>query len=82
MTMETFFTNARIVTRNEVICGSLVIKNGRILAIDDTRLPGAKTVDLQGDLLLPGLSKFTPIIWKKIFCPGLVFYGHPFWLPP
>jgi alpha-D-ribose 1-methylphosphonate 5-triphosphate diphosphatase len=53
--METFITNARIVTRNEVYWGGLVVKNGHILSIDNMRLPGANIVDLHGDLLLPGL---------------------------
>ena len=75
MAMETFFTNARIVTRNEVVCGSLVVKNGRILAIDDTRLPGARTVDLQGDLLLPGLIEIhTDNLEKNILPrPGVLW---------
>ncbi|WP_342634972.1 alpha-D-ribose 1-methylphosphonate 5-triphosphate diphosphatase [Dichotomicrobium thermohalophilum] len=48
-------TNARVVLRNSVIEGSVVLRDGAIRAVDDSpsHLPGAE--DFEGDLLLPGL---------------------------
>lgn len=53
MARETLFTNARIVLRHEIIEGSLLVRDGKIAAID----PGPSRLgeDLQGDYLLPGL---------------------------
>jgi len=51
--METVFTNARIVLADEVIHGSLAVKDGRIAALDY----GVSTLgeNLEGDYLVPGL---------------------------
>ena len=55
MTAETILTRARIVLPDEVIEGSVVVRGGRIVAIDPggTAVPCA--LDLEGNLLLPGL---------------------------
>lgn len=53
--METIFTNARIVTGDDIIRGSIAVDNGIITDIDCTLSRGANTIDLNGDLLLPGL---------------------------
>lgn len=55
MTADTLLTHARVITAAEVIKGTVVMRDGRIAAIDhgSTALPGA--VDLEGDLLIPGL---------------------------
>lgn len=52
---EQVFTQARIVTPDGIVDGSLQVRDGRIAAIDAgaSRVPGA--IDLQGDYLLPGL---------------------------
>ncbi|MFP4538256.1 MAG: alpha-D-ribose 1-methylphosphonate 5-triphosphate diphosphatase [Dichotomicrobium sp.] len=52
---EQILTNARVVLAGEVIDGTVVLRGGVIAAVDDSvsGLPGA--VDLEGDLLLPGL---------------------------
>ncbi|MFZ3047491.1 MAG: alpha-D-ribose 1-methylphosphonate 5-triphosphate diphosphatase [Desulfatirhabdiaceae bacterium] len=73
--METRFTNARIVTRNDIVRGSLVVKNGCILEIDDMRSSGVKTIDLQDDLLLPGLIEIhTDNLEKNILPrPGVLW---------
>lgn len=49
------FTNARIVLADSVLDGTLVIEDGKIASLDagPSVLPGA--VDLEGDLLIPGL---------------------------
>lgn len=55
MKSELIFTNVNIVTIHEVIKGSVCIRNGVIESVDfgNSSLPGA--IDLDGDLLLPGL---------------------------
>ena len=50
---ETVFTNARIVMSDEVILGSIAIRDGVITAIDAG--PAQKGIDCEGDYLLPGL---------------------------
>lgn len=53
MTTETIFRNAKIVLENEVVHGSIVIKDGKIADISE----GASTIgeDIDGDYILPGL---------------------------
>jgi alpha-D-ribose 1-methylphosphonate 5-triphosphate diphosphatase len=46
--------NARIVTRNEIVTGSLAVREGRVSALD-TGATAAAAQDLDGDLLIPGL---------------------------
>lgn len=53
MTAETSFRNARIVLADEIVEGSLLVRNGRIAAVDSG--PSALGEDLEGDLLIPGL---------------------------
>lgn len=55
MTQETTFTNARLVLQDEVISGSIRMRDGVITAIDPgtARVPGA--IDCDGDFLCPGL---------------------------
>lgn len=55
MNSERVFTNARLVLEEEIVHGSLSVKDGRIGAIDAgaTAVPGAE--DMEGDYLLPGL---------------------------
>ena len=47
------FRNARIVVGDEVVQGSLAVRDGRIAAVDPG--PAAAGEDLEGDFLLPGL---------------------------
>ena len=55
MGRETVLTNARLVLADRVLDGTLLLRDGRIAAVESgrSRLPGA--VDLEGDHLLPGL---------------------------
>ena len=56
MLVEQVYTNARVVLQGELLaCGTVHVRQGCIADIDATRcaLPGA--MDLDGDLLLPGL---------------------------
>ena len=50
---ETVFTNARIVLEDRVLNGSLRVRDGKILEIDDQ--PSQIGEDLDGDFLIPGL---------------------------
>jgi alpha-D-ribose 1-methylphosphonate 5-triphosphate diphosphatase len=52
---DTIFTNARIVLDDEVITGSVTLRDGRIHGVDQgsSRISGA--IDCDGDLLIPGL---------------------------
>jgi alpha-D-ribose 1-methylphosphonate 5-triphosphate diphosphatase len=66
---ETVLTNARIVTLDCVVCGSLAIRDGRIADIDSrpSALPGAQ--DLEGDYLLPGLVELHTDNLEKHMAP-------------
>lgn len=52
---EHVFSNCRLVLADEVIEGSLVVRDGRIAAIDSAPSGAAGAVDMEGDLLIPGL---------------------------
>jgi alpha-D-ribose 1-methylphosphonate 5-triphosphate diphosphatase len=53
--METIYTNCQVVTRTEIFWGTVVVADGTIREIDDSSYQGRGAVDLEGDLLLPGL---------------------------
>jgi alpha-D-ribose 1-methylphosphonate 5-triphosphate diphosphatase len=50
---ETVFSNARIVLADEIVLGSLLVHEGRIVAIDAGA--GRQGEDMGGDYLIPGL---------------------------
>jgi len=52
---EIVFCNARLVLRDEVVDGHLVVRDGRIHALDAGPVQSANAVDCDGDYLLPGL---------------------------
>jgi alpha-D-ribose 1-methylphosphonate 5-triphosphate diphosphatase len=54
-TNERIFTNASVVLADEVVAGTVVVRNGVIAAVDEglSARPGA--MDCGGDLLMPGL---------------------------
>jgi len=53
MTTETVLTNARIVLADEIVAGTILIRDGQIAAIESgTSRTGE---DLEGDILIPGL---------------------------
>ena len=76
---EQVFTNARLVLRDEVVHGTLVVREGLIAEID--LAPAAKGEGLDGDLLIPGLVELhtdhlekhaTPrpgVSWNQMFRP-------------
>lgn len=55
MTEQTIFANARLILENEILTGSLAIKNGVIVDVDTGTSVPKGAVDLQGDYLAPGL---------------------------
>lgn len=66
---ETVITNARLVLEDRVMDGTVVLREGRIGAIDQGRsqLPGA--IDWQGHYLLPGLVDLHTDNLEKHFQP-------------
>lgn len=56
MTMlETVFTNAKIVTPNEVLAGTVVVRDGLIAGVSHGSSGAAPAIDFDGDYLVPGL---------------------------
>lgn len=53
MPYETILTNARIVLPDEIVTGTVLVRNGKIAAIDSG--VSAKGKDMEGDYLIPGL---------------------------
>ena len=52
---ETILTNARLVLRDRVQPGTVVIRDGAIADISETASSAPGAIDLDGDLLLPGV---------------------------
>jgi len=67
--MDTIFTNARIVTPEAVVSGTLVARDGHIAAIEDGPSRAASAIDLEGDHLLPGLVELHTDNVEKHFGP-------------
>src|SRR5690606_36679168 len=55
MPSEQILTNARVVTESEVFLGTVVVRDGLISDISEWVSQLAKSQDLQGDYLFPGL---------------------------
>jgi alpha-D-ribose 1-methylphosphonate 5-triphosphate diphosphatase len=55
MNTSTLFTNARLVLADEVLSGSLLIREGQIAEVQSGHAHVANAIDLEGDYLLPGL---------------------------
>lgn len=53
MPYETILTNARIVLPDEIVTGTVLVRDGKIAAIDSG--VSAKGKDMEGDYLIPGL---------------------------
>ncbi len=81
--METIYTNCQIVTRHRIIHGTLVTNDGCIKDIETTRSSERQAIDLEGDLLLPGLIELHTdnlekniqprpgVIWPSILAAAL-----------
>jgi alpha-D-ribose 1-methylphosphonate 5-triphosphate diphosphatase len=69
MTEFLVLTNARIVTEDQVIAGSLLVRDGRIEALDEGPSRVAGALDLGGDWLLPGLVELHTDNLERQFTP-------------
>lgn len=52
---QLIFTNARVVLPEDVVDGTVVVQDGRIIEIIDGHVASAPAEDLEGDFLIPGL---------------------------
>ena len=55
MPNELMLKNARIVTPTEIVEGSVLLRDGLIADIQSGPVVLAKSIDLEGDYLIPGL---------------------------
>lgn len=65
--MEYALRNARVVTRDEDFIGSVLVRDGRIAAVD--RGAGQVGEDLEGDVLMPGIIDIHTDNLEKHFFP-------------
>lgn len=52
---DTLITNARLVLEDELRFGTLVMRDGRIVELSDGPTQASGALDMEGDLLIPGL---------------------------
>jgi alpha-D-ribose 1-methylphosphonate 5-triphosphate diphosphatase len=69
MSVESIFTNARVVTVDGEFAGTVAVKDGRIVKVDAGRSHVAGALDLDGDYLLPGLVELHTDNLEKHFAP-------------
>ncbi|MEK0085700.1 alpha-D-ribose 1-methylphosphonate 5-triphosphate diphosphatase [Benzoatithermus flavus] len=62
-------TNARIVTEDRVVTGSLVVRDGLVEAVDEGPSRTRSAIDLEGDWLLPGLVELHTDNLERQFTP-------------
>ncbi|WP_284944540.1 alpha-D-ribose 1-methylphosphonate 5-triphosphate diphosphatase [Acidisoma cladoniae] len=55
MSLDPIFTNGRLVLADRILNGSLSVSDGHIAAIDPGRSAATGAIDLDGDLLIPGV---------------------------
>jgi alpha-D-ribose 1-methylphosphonate 5-triphosphate diphosphatase len=55
MSLDPIFTNGRLVLADRILNGSLSVSDGHIAAIDPGRSAAIGAIDLDGDLLIPGV---------------------------
>ncbi|MBB1489577.1 alpha-D-ribose 1-methylphosphonate 5-triphosphate diphosphatase [Oceanospirillum sediminis] len=66
---EQILTNAQLVLRDEVVQGTLVVRDGKIAEISQGKSQLAQADDLGGDFLLPGLVELHTDNQEKYFSP-------------
>ena len=66
---EFVITNARIVTRNDVVTGTVAIRDGRFAAIGEGTTQLAAAIDFEGDYFLPGLVELHTDNLDRHFAP-------------
>lgn len=61
--------NARVVTRHNVLCGTVVVEDGLVCAVEPGGGAVAGALDLGGDYLLPGLVELHTDVLEKHWAP-------------
>ncbi|SNB61692.1 alpha-D-ribose 1-methylphosphonate 5-triphosphate diphosphatase [Arboricoccus pini] len=69
MAPEIVFSNARIVTEDEVVLGSMQLEGARIGGVSATSSALPAAVDLEGDYLIPGLIELHTDNLEKHYSP-------------
>jgi len=69
MSAEMVITNARIVTKNDVIHGSLLVQDGEIKDVSDGPSSESNAMDFDGDYCIPGLVELHTDNLEKHFKP-------------
>ncbi len=72
--MSLAFQNARLVMRDAVVDGTLDVTDGLIRAIDDSNAAPGAAIDLDGDLLMPGLVELHTDNVEKHYQPRVQVY--------
>ncbi len=67
--MRLTVTNARIVTPDDIVSGTVEIEDGRFAAIEDGIVRSGEVVDFEGDYLLPGLVELHTDNLERQFTP-------------
>ena len=62
-------TNARIVTRDEIVSGAVEVTGGRFSAVGDGAVRSGAALDFEGDYLLPGLVELHTDNLERHFTP-------------
>jgi alpha-D-ribose 1-methylphosphonate 5-triphosphate diphosphatase len=73
--VDTAYRNALVVTADEAFLGSVLVKDGRIAAVD--RGPSTVGEDLDGDVLMPGVIDLHTDNLEKHFFPRPKIDWHP-----
>lgn len=66
---ESIFTNARVVTRDREVAGTVVVRDGWIAEVGSGRSAAAGATDFEGDYLVPGLIELHTDNLEKHFAP-------------
>ena len=66
---DMIFTNARVVTADEVVDGTVHVQRGEITEISDGRSNVPSAIDIDGDYLLPGFVELHTDNLEKHFAP-------------
>ncbi len=66
---EHILTNAQLILRDEVVQGTLVVRDGKIAEISEGKSQLSQAEDLGGDFLLPGLIELHTDNQEKYFTP-------------
>jgi len=77
--IDMIYSNARVVTANAEFEGSVVVREGYIVEVDDAPCRAPGVIDLDGDYLVPGLVELHTDNLEKHFAPrpGVQWPGVP-----